>query len=376
MDGQQQQDPALTYQDPQAYILYLKTKRVPASQIALMVQERFGPGKSPEQRAKEAANAEAKGNMASGLGSLGGSLGGAYLMNNIGSLIGGSGSGTTPVLSNTSSIMEAMKGSGMMSSGGATTPGAFNLGNIGASGNAILPIAGTIGMADLLANQRTGRRGYLQGAASGAAMGSYFGPIGIGVGALAGLGAAGANEMFDTNKFKTEGNRLQKLIDQGINIPESLRAPMLQTKGRSKQELIEEAKRTGGNVKFAESRNEADLRPEDIWGYSSFFKKFGNDWLGGLTEAQRRGIAQKALDAGAVREHHGTIDVDWGKVELPEDLTKIGPKQGPSVPRPKKGEVARVSPGMYRNDQGKLVQADTMRQALERSYNNTKGKGK
>lgn len=374
MDGQQQQDPPLTYQDPRAYILYLKTKRVPASQIAMMVQERFGPGKSPEQRAKDAANAEAQGNLASGLGQLGGTLGGAYLMNNLGSLFGGG--ATSGVMGNTPGIMSAMKEAGMINSAGTSGSGAFNLGGIGSSGNAILPIAGTIGMADLLANQRTGRRGYLQGAASGAAMGSYFGPVGTGVGALVGLGAAGANELFDTNKFKTEGNRLQKLIDQGINIPESLRAPMYQTKGRSKQELIEEAKRTGGNVKFAESRNEADLRPEDIWGYSAFFKKFGNDWLGGLTEAQRRGIAQKALEAGAVREHHGTIDVDWGKVELPEDLTKIGPKQGPVIPRPKKGEVARVSPGMYRNDQGKLVQAETMRQALERSYNNTKERKK
>lgn len=373
MDGQQQ-DPQITYQDPQAYILYLKTKRVPASQIAMMVQERFGPGKSPEQRAKEAADAEAKGSMASGLGSVAGSLGGAYLMNKFGGLLGGEGGAQAGKATLEAINPNILGGENILS--GTGSPGAFNLGGIGSSGNAILPIAGTIGMADLLANQRTGRRGYLQGAASGAAMGSYFGPVGIGVGALAGLGAAGANELFDTNKFKTEGNRLQKLIDQGINIPESLRAPMLQKKGRSKEELIEEAKRTGGNVKFAESRSEADLRPEDIWGYSAFFKKFGNDWLGGLTEAQRRGIAQKALDAGAVREHHGTIDVDWGKVELPEDLTKIGPKQGLVIPRPKKGEVARVSPGMYRNDQGKLVQADTMRQALERSYNNTKGKGK
>jgi hypothetical protein len=42
------------------------------------------------------------------------------------------------------------------------------------------------------------------------------------------------------------------------------------------------------------------------------------------------------------------------------------------VPRPKKGEVARQSLGLYRNDQGKLVAAKSMREALEKSYSKTK----
>lgn len=36
--------------------------------------------------------------------------------------------------------------------------------------------------------------------------------------------------------------------------------------------------------------------------------------------------------------------------------------------RPKTGEVMRVSPGLYRNDQGKLTSARSTRQALERNY--------
>lgn len=370
MDGQQQQDPPLTYQDPQAYILYLKTKRVPASQIAMMVQERFGPGKSPEQRAKEAADAEAKGSMASGLGSVAGSLGSAYLMSKLAGGGAAAASGTG-VMGGTSGIMSAMQGAGMLSSGGAAGAGGGTVGampTLAAAAPYAAAVAAAIAagvnynrMAKKTKVMGTGEA--LREAAKDPV--NYLIPSGF-------IGAA----FGDKDRYLTEHRRLLELQEKGINVPESMLAATRLSRGRSKEELIEEAKRTGGNVKFAESRNEADLRPEDIWGYSSFFKKFGNDWLGGLTEAQRRGIAQKALDAGAVREHHGTIDVDWGKVELPEDLTKIGPKQGPVIPRPKKGEVARVSPGMYRNDQGKLVQADTMRQALERSYNNTKGKGK
>ena len=42
------------------------------------------------------------------------------------------------------------------------------------------------------------------------------------------------------------------------------------------------------------------------------------------------------------------------------------------IPRPKKGEVARVSPGLYRTDTGRLQRADTTREALQMAYNKTK----
>lgn len=62
------------------------------------------------------------------------------------------------------------------------------------------------------------------------------------------------------------------------------------------------------NNKFAKSRNVADLRPEDIWGYAAFQEKLGPSYMQ-TSEANRRAIAQKALEIGAVKEHHGTIDL-------------------------------------------------------------------
>lgn len=62
------------------------------------------------------------------------------------------------------------------------------------------------------------------------------------------------------------------------------------------------------NNKFNQSRDVADLRPEDIWGYSAFGEKFGKEYY--LTsEENRRKIAQKALDDNLIKEHHGTIDI-------------------------------------------------------------------
>ena len=131
------------------------------------------------------------------------------------------------------------------------------------------------------------------------------------------------------NTWKTEGDRLKKLLDKGIHIPEELQSAMKLQRGRKKEELIDYSvsmdfvgkKQNGSwvNNKFANSRSENDLQPQDIWGYSAFFDKFGNDWLGKFSGSQREEIAQAALDLGAVDEHHGTIDINW----TPELQSKV-----------------------------------------------------
>lgn len=166
-----------------------------------------------------------------------------------------------------------------------------------------------------------------------------LGPLGWGALGLMALGGAGvgslgafASALGDKDQWKTEGKRLSKLAEQGINIPEPLMAITQLKKGRSKDELInfEQQKIDQGmygNTSFAKSRNESDLKPQDIWGSAAFFEKFGNDWLNKYSEAERQQIAQKALDSGAVREHKGTIDVDWNKVNLNTEGATQGAQQ-------------------------------------------------
>jgi hypothetical protein len=45
-----------------------------------------------------------------------------------------------------------------------------------------------------------------------------------------------------------------------------------------------------------------------------------------------------------------------------------------NIPRPKTGEVARLSPGIYMDDKGRSVRGKTMRDALQAAYNKTKEK--
>lgn len=228
---------------------------------------------------------------------------------------------------------------------------------IGAAG---IPIAG-YGVYEGIKHQNPAQGG-LAGAGLGLSLGAAAPLLGLSTGPLgwgalglmalggAGLGAGGAflAGMFDRDMWKTEGKRLNKLVDDGVNIPDELMGATQLTKGRSKQELVnlEQSKVDQGmygNPTFAQSRKESDLNPQDIWGTAAMFEKFGNDWLGKFSEQDRLNIAQKALDAGAVREHHGTIDIDWNKVNLDTTSSQATPAGGGTQLTPAAGEAAKPS---------------------------------
>lgn len=249
--------------------------------------------------------------------------------------------------------MDALTGSGAAVTGAAQTGGAAAAGaeattagadagagamagEAGLSGGAALGLGagGAYGLYDTFSNKKHGAGGAAEGAASGAALGASVGSvvpglgtaIGAGAGALLGGTAGYFGNFGDKDKFKTEGNRLKSLRDKGINVPDSMMGPATLKQGRTKEQLLDrdvppdfvgfDPKGQWTNNKFSQSRNEADLLPEDIWGNAAFFEKFGNDWLGKFSADQRFSIAQKALETGAVREHHGTMDIDFSNKDF------------------------------------------------------------
>ena len=205
-----------------------------------------------------------------------------------------------------------------------TSSSMWSMGDIGGAGNAILPAAGALGAYDVLSNNYGPGRSGLEGAASGAAIGSYFGPqgalIGGGIGGLIGLGKG---FLGGKSKTKVEDSRYKKLQEQGL--PGFTSNRDFTNKGADEQ--LQEALKAGiakdfvgftpsgqwVNTKFLASGKESDLTPDDIKGYAAFGEKFGKDWFGTFSEDQRKQIAQKALDLGAIREHHGTIDINSNK---------------------------------------------------------------
>jgi hypothetical protein len=140
-------------------------------------------------------------------------------------------------------------------------------------------------------------------------------------------------KLWDKDSWRGEQTRRGKLAEAGVTGWDQLNAATPQLKkGRSIAELLNPnyandfqgmTKDAGFvNNKFAGSRNEGDLRPEDIWGYSAFGEKFGNDWLGKFTEDQRRKIAQTALDAGAVKEAKGSVNINFNP-ELDKKIQEL-----------------------------------------------------
>lgn len=196
-----------------------------------------------------------------------------------------------------------------------TSSGLYNIGNstLADAGGTLAILKG--GYDTYQAFQHGGKGARTGMAETGAGIGTLVAPgIGTVAGAIIGnlLGAAGKKfGLFGgQDSVKTEWNRKKKLYDQGvIGLNELGPEPQ---QGQSHQQLIDDAVATGGNVDFARTRNEEYLKPVDIVGYATFAEHDPNWYKKSLEE--RLNIAQKALDAKAVREHHGTVDVDWSKV--------------------------------------------------------------
>lgn len=270
--------------------------------------------------APQLAQPSATQQLANTVGGIAGTAGGSYL----GSSLFGSGSGAAsaaiPVVPEVASIGSSIPSTFVPSYTTSLAPeaGLSTLGQVGSGLGGLAAMYGGTKMA-LDANKIGGGKGAGLGGLGGGlaglggvmganALGFALGPAGIAAAIAAPLiiGALGGARLGDKDKWKTEGKRLSNLRNQGFtNLPE-----LNLKKGRSKQELIDEALATGGNAKFAETRNEADLTPQDIVGYASIIEKAGKE----ADLNKRLELAKKALDAQAVREHHGTVDVDWAKV--------------------------------------------------------------
>jgi hypothetical protein len=231
-------------------------------------------------------------------------------------------------------VASAINGGTILADGTVVAPagqGLFGLGSaatgaLGAAGMA----AGAYGVGQAYKNKDP-----LGGALSGAGMGLGASALGTSLalswvpgigwmaagGALLGLGAGLLGKMGDKDEWKKEQKKFQKLGEAGIYVPENLLAEM-PTRGRSKEELIRQDKPIDFigrdeqgqwvNNKFAETRNEADLRPEDIVNYAAFAEK-DPEWFKKPLD-QRLAEADRVLKAGAVREAKGSITIDWGKL--------------------------------------------------------------
>jgi len=139
------------------------------------------------------------------------------------------------------------------------------------------------------------------------------------------------NTVFGKPRTKVEEARWKKLREAGFDVPKWVDANDTSQKGTELNEV------------FRESRNEADLRPEDISQFATNYENFGQNW-GALADADRNRIMQLALDNKLVKEHKGTVDINW----TPETLTQaediIRTSIGETLPAEQQGKTYWSSP--------------------------------
>lgn len=171
-------------------------------------------------------------------------------------------------------------------------------------------------------------------------LGYALGPWGVAASIALPAVIALASKMGDKDRWKEEGDRLKKLKEQGVFIPDGL-LNNLPSKGRSKEELVALATQNGTpqDIKFAQSRDVNDLKGsgQSIIGYSTFAEK-NPDWFK-LPQDKQIAYANQLLDMGLVSEAKGQIKVDWSKAPPMPTLTGNQPTTGSTSTAPQEQAV-------------------------------------
>jgi hypothetical protein len=251
-------------------------------------------------------------------------------------------------------------------------------------------------------SQRT-QQGALGGAASGAMIGSYFGPWGLAIGAAVGAAAGAIGSWTGSSKGKAQFMRdnirnvlkENKVLDQNYmgTLADGTKYNFGQDGSTLKWKNID---------KIAEAQPNAWNNTIPLAGALAAAYGFVGQKNADIAAWYAKGAVSNAGDDPAIAvknmQHFAQqqgVTYDLVKQKLDEalkderiDQTKynemlsgaqqltagVQPTQQNSMKPPPKGEVRRVSPGMYMNDQGVVTKAKTVRQALESNYRVSKSK--
>lgn len=378
-------EPELAKTDPQAYFLWLRGNGLDPVSAATQVQQRFGPGKTPQQRADEQRKAEEKAGLIGGLGQIGGALGGTYLLNK--ALSAGTATGVTEGVTTAGGAL-GTAGGGLTTAGGATGAGATTAGTGGLAsiGSVALPVAAA---AIALQNMyETGGKDILRGKGDSAdwmnqGVNAVFG--GVPNIALRMLGKRSIGAMMKSGKSQAQKIRDDfrgDLKEAGVvddNYEITLADGSKFNVGKDGGARLQNV---GKNIDGKTERRAYDVD------FSNPLAKFATDKIDPMIRklygaddpkakynpGQFTGMLVNAATSNAKTEEDvmKNIQAMLGKSKFAENLS-LAPTPAP-IQRPGKGQVARVSPGMYMNDQGRVTASRTVGEALRANYGKKKGK--
>ena len=393
------QAPAFARSRPDAYYAWLTSNGFPHQVAYEQTTGIFGPPKTPEQMQKEQASAAQR----AGLAQAGGAVGGALIAGEairgfptVGGLFS-SGAGATTAATGAGA---GTAGTGavatptLLGGGGAlptaAAPGAATTGTttLAGVGSVALPVAAAAlaasnawetGMKDIVRG-RGDRADWTNQAVNWTTGGlpnialRMMGKRSIG--AMMKSGKSGAQRIRDDFRgdLKEAG-----VADDKYNVTLADGSKFnIGLDGKTKYQNV------GKNIDGKTTRNAWDVD------WSNPLGKFATDQIepmirniygpddkkAGYTPGQFTGILVNAATSNAKTEQ----DV-LANIQAMLGQSKFAIEQGvgvqpPPPPRPPKGEVVRVSPGMYMNDKGQVKPAKTVKEALRINYNKSKEKEK
>jgi len=373
--------PPLARQSRGNYYVYLTSQGMPHRQAYDMAIQQFGPPKSPKELADDKAKAEQIG----GLAQAAGVIGGAYGASKIAGLFGSGAAPASTTLTKGALAAPKIVGVKAVGAGGAqagATTGASSLSSVGsvalpvAAAAAVINNAWETGMKDIVrgrgdradwANQAVNMTGVGQVANIGLRL---LGKRSIGAMMKSGKSEAQALRDDFRSKLKESGvaddNYHVTLADGAkFNIGLDGKTKYTNADGKTKRNAWD-VDFSNPLAKFASDNIDPMIR-----------SIYGEDAVkAGIKPEQYTGMMVNAVTSNAKSNEDvlKNIETVLGKSDFAKQAG-VGVTPPPPTKAPK-GQVVRVSPGMYVNDKGHVGPAKTVRESLQQNYNKGKSKGR
>lgn len=379
--------PPLARSNPQYYYAWLTSNGFPHRVAYDQTVGIFGQPKTPEEQAKENARNQQMAGLAQTGGAVAGAVGAQYLASQL------AGSGTaaatgTGATGATTGALAAPKIVGVkaLGAGGATTGTAAGGSTLGAIGSVALPVA--VAAAAINNAWETGMKDIVRGKgdrADWANQGVNMLTGGLPNMALRMMGKRSIGAMMKSGKSAPQKIRddfrgdLKEagVVDDKYNVTLADGTKFnVGLDGKTKYENLGEnidgkTKRNAYDVdwsnplaKFASEKIDPMIR--NIYGDDNAKAKYFPGQFTGILVNAAASNAKSEADVIA------NIETMLGKSKFAQQAG-VGVQPPPPAKAPK-GQVVRVSPGMYVNDKGQVKPAKTVGEALKTNYNKTKEK--
>jgi hypothetical protein len=392
--------PAFARSSPKAYYAWLTSQGLPHAAAYQQTTSIFGSPKSPGQIEKERADAAQMGGLAQVGGTVAGTLGTAYVMNSLGAGAASAGAGAAGAAgagaagaAGAGAAGAGAAGAGAAGAGaagaGAAGAGAAGAGGAGATGggvgigsvgSVVLPVAAAV--AAISNAWETGMKDIVRGRGDRAdwtnqAFNVFTG--GLPNIALRMMGKRSIGAMMKSGKSQPQQIRddfrgdLKEsgVADKDYNVTLADGSKFnIGLDGKTKYKNIDEkTTRNAWDVDWSNplaklASDKIDPVIRNLYGADNAKAKY--------FPAQFTGMLVNAATSNAKNEQEvfANIETMLGKSKFAQQAG-VGIKP-PPPPKAPKGEVVRVSPGMYVNDKGEVKPAKTVKEALRINYQKEK----